>query len=87
VFSAGILLVGRHLNKVALQLSEPIQTILYTFYYIIPHLELFDVRDLIIHNWGTMPWLVWLGALGYAAVYAALFVGLTCVVFRRKAIN
>jgi hypothetical protein len=50
-------------------------------------LELFDVRDLIVHNWATIPWLVWLGALGYAIVYAAIFLGATCCLFRRKAVN
>src|SRR2546423_583119 len=71
--TVGILLLGRHLNKLALQLEEPLQTTVYAVYFSIPHLELFDVRDLIIHNWGTIPWLVWLGALGYASVYCALF--------------
>jgi len=83
----GIFLVGRHLNKIALQLSEPSQTLVYAVYFIIPHLELFDVRDLIIHNWGTIPWLVWLGALGYGAVFMALFLTATCLLFRRKALN
>lgn len=85
--AAGILLLGRHLNKLALQLSEPAQTIVYAIYYAIPHLELFDVRDLIIHNWGTIPWLVWAGALGYAAGYSAIFLTLACLLFRRKELN
>jgi hypothetical protein len=83
----GILLVGRHLNKVALKLSEPAQTALYTVYFAIPHLELFDVRDLLVHNWGLIPWPIWVAALAYAAVYAALFLGLACLLFRRKPIN
>ena len=87
LFAVGIFLLGRHLNKLALQLSEPLQTIVYSVYFAIPHLELFDVRDLVIHNWGTIPWLVWLGALGYAAVYAAIFLTAACVVFRRKPLN
>jgi hypothetical protein len=59
----------------------------YSIYYIIPHLELYDVRDLLIHNWGSIPWLVWLGALGYAAVYTGLFLFGACYAFRRKAVN
>src|SRR6266702_1002029 len=50
------LLLGRHLNKVALGLPEPRRSILYSVYYAIPHLELFDVRDLIIHNWPPIAW-------------------------------
>jgi ABC-type transport system involved in multi-copper enzyme maturation permease subunit len=87
VVCASILLVARHLNKVALKMSEPLQTVVQAVYFAIPHLELFDVRDLIVHDWGMIPWLVWVAALGYAAVYAALFLGLACVAFRRKAIN
>ncbi len=87
VVCAAIFLTARHLNKVALKMSEPLQTVVQAVYFAIPHLELFDVRDLIVHDWGTIPWLVWAAALGYAAVYAALFLGLACVAFRRKAIN
>jgi hypothetical protein len=75
------------LNTVALGLAEPWQTMVYALYFALPHLELFDVRDLVIHNWGAIPWLVWLGALGYAAVYAALFLGAACALFRRKALS
>lgn len=82
-----ILLLARHLNKMALSLGEPLQTVVYAIYFALPHLELFDVRDLIVHNWSTVPWLVWLGALGYAAVYTALFLSAACFLFRRKALN
>ncbi len=87
IVSVGILLVGRHLNKVALRLSEPGQTLLYAVYFAIPHLELFDVRDLIVHNWDLIPWEVWAGALGYGAVYSAIFLAAACLLFRRKAVN
>ncbi len=87
VVVAGILLLARHLNKVALQLSEPWQSVVYGCYFAIPHLELFDVRDLIVHNFAVIPWLVWTAALGYATVYAAVFLAATCLVFRRKALN
>jgi len=87
LLAVGILLLGRHLNKLALQLPEPGQTLVSAVYFCIPHLELFDVRDLIIHNWGTIPWLIWLGALAYAAAYAAIFLTVACLLFRRKALN
>ena len=87
VLVLGILLLGRHLNKVALRLDEPLQTIAYAIYYVIPHLELYDVRDLLVHNWGSIPWLVWLGAIGYAAVYAGLFLFGACLIFQRKPVN
>ena len=87
VVAVGILLVGRHLNKLALQVHEPGQTLVYAIYFAIPHLELFDMRDLVIHQLGSIEWLIWFGALGYAAVYAALFLLAASLVFRRKALN
>lgn len=87
VVTFGILLVARHLNKLALQMQDPLHTIVYSLYFAIPHLELFDVRDLIIHNLGTIPWAVWIGAATYALVYTAFFLAAACLVFRRKAVN
>ncbi|HEX7862338.1 MAG TPA: ABC transporter permease subunit [Verrucomicrobiae bacterium] len=84
---AGILFLGRHLNKIALQLGEPLQAVVYGIYYLIPHLELFDVRDLIIHNWPLIPWGVWLGALVYGAFFTALFVWLGCVRFKKMLVH
>ena len=45
------------------------------------------MRELIVHDRGAVPWLIWLAALGYAAVYATIFLALACLAFRRKAIN
>jgi ABC-type transport system involved in multi-copper enzyme maturation permease subunit len=87
VVIAFILILGRHLNKVAVGMSEPRRSILYAFYYIIPHLELFDVRDLIIHDWPPIAWKVCGLAVLYGLAYAAAFLIAACLVFRRKAIN
>jgi Cu-processing system permease protein len=84
---AAILILGRHLHKVAIQLSEPTRTILEVIYFALPHLEFFDVRDLIIHNWPAIRWSVCGAATLYAMAYAALFLFLACLAFRRKALN
>ena len=87
VVAAGILLLGRHLNKVAVTLPEPQRSFLYSLYYAIPHLELFDVRDLIIHNWPPIPWAVFGLASLYAVAYGIVFLIAACLIFRRKALN
>lgn len=87
VVAAGILTLGRHLNKVALQLEEPGRTITYFIYYLIPHFELFDVRDLIIHNWPAIPWGPWCLAILYGGCFAGLFLWLGCWLFDRKPVN
>jgi len=84
---AGILLLGRHLNKVALGMPEPRRSLVYVLYYAIPHLELFDVRDLIIHNWSPIAWRTCGLASLYAMAYAAVFLIAACLVFRRRALN
>jgi len=84
VITAGILFIGRHLNKVAAQMNEVTGTLVSGLYYAIPHLELFDVRDLIIHNWPLIGWNIWGIAVLYALVYAGLLVFGSWLVFRRK---
>jgi len=59
----------------------------YTMYFLIPHLEWYDVRDLIIYDHNPVAWLDCVLAFSYAAVYSALFLFATWLVFRRKALN
>lgn len=87
VIVLGILLLGRHLNQVALQQSEPARSLVYTLYFAIPHLEWFDVRDFVVYGHALIPWVDCLLATVYAAVYATIFLFATWLVFRRKAVN
>jgi ABC-type transport system involved in multi-copper enzyme maturation permease subunit len=83
----GILLLGGYLNRVALQQRQPLDTVIYAVYFLIPHLEWYDVRDLLIYD---QDWLRWVdcGLAGlYAAVYSALLLVATWLVFRRKSLN
>jgi len=85
---AGILYLGGHLDKVALHTGGAVGTVLYAIYFVIPHLELFaNVRDLIIHDWPLVPWLVCGLAILYAAVYTAIFLLASWLLFRRRALN
>ena len=80
----GILMLGRHLGKLALHMSEPSQTTALAVYYAMPHLEFYDLRDLIIHDWPLVKWNASAVATLYGAAYAGLFLGLACFLFRRK---
>jgi len=87
VIIGGILFVGRHLDQQALRLHEPVRTLVYALYYALPHLEFYDLRDLVIHNWPLIEW-PYIGlALLYAIFYMAFFLLGACLVFRRKAVN
>jgi len=83
----GILLLGEHLNQVALQQPEPMQAIIYTGYFLIPHLEWFDIRDRIIYDHPPIAVLDCGLASLYAAAYVALFLFLAWLVFRRKTLT
>ena len=83
----GILMLGRHLGKLALQMHGPAQTVALAVYYVMPHLEFYDLRDLIIHDWPLVQWSIVGFVTLYGAVYAVAFLGLACFLFRRKPLN
>ncbi len=83
----GILLVGGHLNQIALRQPEPLRTIVYALYFLIPHLEWYDVRQLVFFEQGLVPWFYCALATLYAAAYAGMLLLATWIVFRRKALN
>jgi ABC-type transport system involved in multi-copper enzyme maturation permease subunit len=87
VIIVGILLLGRHLNQVALNQPEPLRTLVYAIYFLIPHLEWYDVRDFVIYDQGTIAWVDCFLATLYAAVYVALLLFATWLVFRRKPLS
>ena len=87
VVVTGILLVGRHLHKVAMPLAEPIRSVVITLYFAIPHLEFFDVRDLVIHDLPGVPWTICGLATLYAMAYTAVFLSAAWLVFRRQSLS
>jgi hypothetical protein len=86
VVVGGILTVGMYLNRVALQNPEPWQSVIYTLYFIIPHLEFFDLHELVVHQQPAVSWLAMGAAILYAAAYTAVFLFGAWTLFRRKAL-
>jgi hypothetical protein len=84
VIVAGILFLGRHLNVIAIHNQQPLRDIIYTIYFLIPHLELFDVRERLVNDWNLVNWLDCLLATLYGLAYTMLFLLLTWLGFRRK---
>jgi ABC-type transport system involved in multi-copper enzyme maturation permease subunit len=87
VIAIGILFMGKYLHLVATHMNEPSASLLAAIYFAIPHLELFDMRNLIIHGWPAAPWADVLLATVYALCYTSFFLLAACLVFRRKALN
>ncbi|MES1180545.1 MAG: ABC transporter permease [Verrucomicrobiota bacterium] len=80
----GIWALGGHLNTVALMQAEPVRTILSVIYFLIPHLEWYDLRDFLVYNSGIAPFGAVLLATLYAAIWTAIFLLLAWIGFRRK---
>lgn len=87
IITLGILFVGPYLHKVAIRMTEPSASLLTALYFAIPHLEFFDLRGLIIHDWPMVGWLDIGAATLYGWLYCAFFLIAACLVFRRKALN
>ena len=80
----GIMLVGGHLNTIALQQPEPMQSVLAFVYYFIPHLEWYYLSDFLVYNMGVVPWVKIFVATLYAAAWTGVFLTLAWLGFRRK---
>ena len=80
----GILGLGSHLNVVALQQPEPMQSVLAVVYFTMPHLEWYDTRDFVVYNLGSVPLRAFALATLYAAVWTGIFLLLAWLGFRRK---
>jgi len=81
----GILLVGGHLNGIALSQPQPMQSVLAVLYFCLPHLEWYDLRDFVVYDYGHLPSVYAVaGATLYAAVWTGIFLLLAWLGFRRK---
>ena len=80
----GILGIGSHLKVVALQQPEPMQFILTAVYFVMPHLEWFDLRDFVVYDQTLVSWTALTLATGCAAVWTGIFLLLAWFGFSRK---
>jgi ABC-type transport system involved in multi-copper enzyme maturation permease subunit len=83
----GVLGIGAHLKTVALQQTEPMQFILTLIYFVMPHLEWFDLRDFVVYDQSVVAWPAFFGATIYAIVWTAIFLMLAWLGFRRKSLT
>lgn len=81
---AGMLFYGQRLPALIATQPAPANAILTVIHWIGPHLEFFDLRHRVIHEWEAVGWGVCLVALAYAIGYAALCLLLAGRIFRRR---
>jgi len=83
----GILYLGRYLNRVAGGMSGLGGGLVSVLYFAIPHLEWYDIHNLVVNDWERIGWPAVAGATLYGALYTGLLLGLAWLVFRRKTLT
>lgn len=86
LIAVAMLLWGGRLTAFAANQPPLPRTILIILNWIAPHFDFFDMRLRAIHDWAAIPWPVAGAVLLYAAVYSAIFIFLSIVVFKKKRI-
>ena len=84
ILVVGMLGLGSHLNTLALQQPEPMQSLLAGIYFAMPHLEWFDLRDFVVYDQKLIAWPAFALATVYAVVWTGIFLLLAWFGFRRK---
>jgi len=88
VVVATILCLARYLDTLATAMNEPLRSIVYAIYFLVPHLEwVYGMRNLIVHDWPLVEWRFVGQCILYLLTYMAVFLTAACLVFRRKPIN
>jgi ABC-type transport system involved in multi-copper enzyme maturation permease subunit len=80
----GMLLFGQRLPALAAAQPLPGTCVLGAIHWICPHLELFDLRQRVVHGWPPISWGVCAAVMAYAVAYAAACLALAACVFRKK---
>ena len=60
------------------------QKLLEAAYWLLPHLDLFDISRRVVHGWISVPAWALIGMTLYALIYTFIFMGLAHFFFRRK---
>lgn len=83
----GIWTVAEYLNQFAAKSGGVAGWLTYAVYFGLPHLELFDIRQRIIHGWESVAWDAVVLVSVYALVYMAMLLTAASMLFRRKPLN
>ena len=75
---------GRKLPEYAGSVAAPLSWLVDAVYAVGPHAEFFDMRQRLIHGWGTVDAVVFCAVLLYAVAYVAALLGLAALVLKRK---
>ena len=87
MFTLGVWVIGRFSSDLvdfARRAEDPLTRVLVTgVHYLLPNLEKFDVKHLVVYNMAIEPAYVG-GALAYGLLYILFLIGLAAVIFERR---
>lgn len=80
----GMFFFGRKLPEYAEGVSSVLGALVKAVYVVAPHAEFFDMRQRLVHGWGSVDGLVFVVVLLYAFAYVTALLGLASLVLRRR---
>ena len=84
VLLGGMLFFGRRLPEYAETVGGALKALVLALYAVAPHVEFFDMRQRVVHDWGTVDVGVFLLVLAYAAVYCGGLLALARLALGKK---
>ena len=84
IFFPAMFFFGRRLPEYAENVSGVLKALVIAFYWVAPHAEFFDMRQRLVHGWGSVEAPVFLAVLGYGIVYSVVFLLVARYLFNRK---
>lgn len=84
VLSVAAFLLLPQVPDLSAALSGWRQDALLFLYYALPHLELFDLRQRLVHDWDAMGWQPFVSIVLYGLLMTAFFLMLAWLAYRRK---
>ena len=80
----GMLFFGARLPDLAASEQGVGKILLYAAYALAPHIEFFDMRQRLIHDWPAVSWTVCVAVVAYAALYSAACLFIANLLLKRK---
>lgn len=87
ILLAGLLILQRNMNDLALAQNEPARSLLYTIYFALPRPEWFDLREPLILHRGWPGGAEFAAVSLYGAAYTGFFLLATWLGFRRRSLT
>ena len=85
VFSATSLVIVPSIPELLLHADHFSAKMLTVIYFAIPHFDLFDMRQRVVHSWGPAPWGVIGEVISYGVFWVLIFLLLAWLGYRKKA--